>query len=125
MSALDKYAGPGTIYLGANALAEATSVSWDLNANNRRVYTMKKGLAGRSEGPREMEITVENAVPISGLEQEYVEKCRDGADVRIVVALAGQQYQVNGWIDRVSGSQSTDASASLSFMVVGGPPDIL
>jgi hypothetical protein len=125
MSALDDYEGPGKVFFGANALAQAKSVRFNINGNNRRVYTMKKGLAGRSRGPVETEITVDNAVPIAGLEQEYIERCVDNANVRIEIELAGKRYSWDGWIDTVEGSQSTDADAGLSYTVVAGPPQIL
>ena len=120
-----KYEGPGKVFFGANLLAESSRVRVSINGNNRRVYTMKRGLAGRSRGPVESELTVDNAVPLAGLEEDYFEKCIANADVRIVVDQAGKRLQFDGWIDSVESEQSNDAAASLTFTVVAGPPRIL
>lgn len=123
--ALDHYEGPGRIWLGSNALAEAQTLRWSVNGNNRRVYTMKKGLAGRARGPIEGEITVENAVPISGLEDDYVEKIVDNADVRVTFEMGGKLYSFDGWIDMGDGEQGTEAASRFSFTVIVGKPRIL
>lgn len=123
--ALGNYEGPGKVFFGANLLAEANRVRVSVNANNRRVYTMKRGLAGRSRGATESEITVDNAIPIAGLEEEFYEKCIDNEDVRVVIDQAGKRLQFDGWIDSVESEQTTDAAASLTFSVVAGPPRIL
>lgn len=123
--ALNRYEGPGKVFVGANLLAESTRVRVSINGNNRRVFTMKRGLAGRSRGPVESELTVDNAIPLGGLEQDFYEKCVENEDIRIVVNQAGKRLQFDGWIDNVESEQTTDAAASLTFTVVAGPPRIL
>lgn len=122
---LGKYEGPGEIQYNNRTLAEAMSVSITHNPNNNRVYTMKKGLAGRSRGAYEAEISVENAVPKAGLEQDFIAHCIEDADVTISVLYAGKTYIYEGFIDSVDQSQATDAAATLSFTVVAGKPRIL
>lgn len=116
------YEGPGKIYFENNLLAEASRVRVQITGNNRRVRTMKKGLAGRSRGAVESEITVDNAVPLDGLEADFVRKCVFNEDVVIVVDLAGQRQQYDGWIDSTESEQSVDNEASFSFTAVAGPP---
>lgn len=123
--ALDQYEGPAEVQFDNSTLAEATSVSIQVNGNNNPVTTMKKGLAGRSRGAVTADIQVENAVPKGGLEQEFIEKCVDNADVVITHLYAGRQYIYEGYIDSVDASQGTDAPASISFTVVAGPPTIV
>lgn len=123
--ALERYEGPGAVYFGSNPLAESTSVSWDVNSNNNPVFTTKKGFAGFSAGATQTQVTVENAVPLAGLEHDYVERCVVKAFVTIVVAFAGKRYAVDGYIDSFGGRQGVDQAAQASFVVMGGAPRIL
>lgn len=125
MAAPREYEGPGKVYFGANALAESKRCRFRIMGNNRKVFTMKRGLAGRSRGPVEAEVTVENAVPLAGLEEEYIAKCIENENVRLVIDFAGLQIEFNGWIDSVDGDMSTDADAGLSFTVPALKPTLL
>lgn len=122
---MDKYEGPGSIIMDGSLLAEAQSIKVSLSSNNNPVKTMKKGLAGRSKGPRQAEIAVSSAVPVAGLEQEFVEKVVDDADVQVVVVFAGRRYQYDGWIDQVSHNNDTDSASGVEFTVIAGPPQII
>lgn len=122
---MDHYEGPGNVLKDGSLLAEAQSVRVRGASNNSRVRTMKKGLAGRSKGPREFEITIASAVPVAGLEQEYVQQMVEDADVQIVVVFAGRRYQYDGWIDDVSHNNDTDAAAGIEYTVIAGKPSIL
>jgi hypothetical protein len=123
--ALEQYEGPGEIQFDNSTLAEATSLSIQVNGNNNPVTTMKKGLSGRSRGAVTVDIQVENAVPKGGLEKEFIEKCVENADVQITHLYAGRQYIYPGYIDSVDAQQGVDAPASISFTVVAQPPTIV
>ncbi len=122
---MDRYEGPGTIQMDSSTLAEAQSVRVRVASNNNRVRTLRKGLAGRSKGPRETEITVANAVPAAGLEQEFIQKMVVDADVEVVIVFGAKRYQYRGWIDDVSHNNDTDSAASLEYTIVAGPPRII
>lgn len=123
--ALERYEGPGVVMMDGSLLAEVTSCRVRLASNNNRVRTMRKGLAGRSKGPREAEITCSNAVPVAGLEQEFVEKVINDADVQIVIVFGGRRYQYDGWLEDVSHNNDTDAAAGCDFTVVAAAPKII
>lgn len=122
---MDQYEGPGEIQLDNRTLAESTSISVSGTGNNNPVRTMKKGLAGRSRGPVEFNITIENAIPKAGLEQEFIRKVVENADVVISHIVADKTYLYDGWVDTVDVSQSTDSPATISFTVMAGPPRII
>lgn len=122
---MDKYEGPGSIIMDSSLLAEAQSIKVSLSSNNNPVKTMRKGLAGRSKGPRQAEIAVSSAVPIAGLEQEFIQKIVVDADVQIVVIFAGKRYQYDGWIDAASHNNDTDSASAVEFTVIAGPPQII
>ena len=123
--ALDKYEGPGEVQFNSRTLAEAQTISTSLASNSSEVLTMKKGLAGRSPGAKRSEISVENAVPKGGLEDEFFQLCVEDADVTITHLFAGKTYIYEGWIDTVESSQGAESPASVSFTVIAGPPRIV
>lgn len=118
------YEGPGKVYIGANLLAEATRVRLQINGNNRRVRTMQKGAAGRSRGAVDSEGTIDNAIPLAGLEEEFIEKVIDNADVRLVVDVAGKLVQVDGWLEDVEITQGVDDTATATANFLGGVPKL-
>lgn len=123
--ALDKYEGPASVLFDGSLLAEAKNIRVSGASGNTPVKTMKKQLAGRSKGAYTASLVVENAVPVAGLEQEYVEKCVANADVTIVYIQAGKRYQYDGWIDSVEQGNDTESDATFSFTMMAGPPRIL
>lgn len=122
---LTKYEGPAEIQIDGRTLIEAIRISVQVTGGNNPVMTMKKGVAGRSKGPTQSNITVEQGVPVAGLEFEAIEKVIDGADAVIVHLYAGKRYRYNVWIDSVDVSSSVDGPATLSFTAIGGGPDIV
>lgn len=122
MATMDTYEGPGTVLVNNSLLMEAQQVRVSVQSNNREVMTMRKGLAGRSKGPRRSEISIECAVPRDGLEQDFDQSLLDDANVVVVVVMAGTRYQFEGWIDSYEHSQSQDGPAGFNFSIVAGPP---
>lgn len=122
MAALEEYEGPGTLIFDGDIQAEAQTVRLSYNSNNRPVTTMRKGLAGKSNGPGQSDITVTSALPRAGMEGKFLEKCVRNAFVRVVVVFSGKRWQIEGWIGDVSVEQSQDSSASVSCTITGTPP---
>lgn len=119
---LTKYLGPAEIYCNGRLLAEATSISVRTMSNNSRVRTMKKGLAGFSAGPTEVEIKIESAVPRAGYEVDFKTVCERKGAVEIIHADAGGvRRRYEGWVDDCEQSQGTDNAATLSVSFVGKP----
>lgn len=123
MGAMNTYEGPGELYFQARLLAEATKCSVRVNGNNNKVATMKKGLAGKSDGATESEITIENAIPRKGYESDFLEKCVKKEYVRLVVISGGQRHTFNGWVESVEWNNAVDSPAAISMTMVAGAPD--
>lgn len=121
---MDKYEGPGTVIIDNSMLMEAQTMRVSVTSNNREVMTMRKGLAGRSTGPRRSEISVENAVLRAGLEQDFDRHLLADKDVAVVIVSAGRRYQFDGWIDSFDLSQSQDGPATFNISIIAGPPTI-
>lgn len=122
--ALDKYEGVGELQVNNKTLAEASSVSISGASNSTPVTTMRKGLAGRSRGAVQFEISVSNAVPKAGLEDEWIQYMVEDQDMSVSVIFGGRIYVFDGWIDNVDTSQSTDSAAEINFTIIAGKPRI-
>lgn len=119
---LTKYQGPGEIYANGRLLAEAASITVRTMSNSNKVRTMKKGLAGFSAGPTEVEIRIESAVPKAGYEVDFKTACERKLTMEIIHVDAGNvRRRYEGWIDDVEQGQSNDAAATLSANFVGKP----
>ncbi|MEQ8721040.1 MAG: hypothetical protein RID81_07170 [Sandaracinaceae bacterium] len=122
--AMGFYEGPGEVYFDGRLMGEANRVRFRLQSNNNPVHNFRKGLAGRSKGPRQSELTVEQAIPKAGMQADFVGKCKDDENVRIVVVVGRKRYTFDGWIDDCEVSQGVQEDAGFSFNVTAGPPTI-
>jgi len=121
--ALSNYEGPSEIYVNGRLLAQAVKASFSVKGNNNPVNTMKLGLAGKSDGARSSEGTIETAIPRKGYEYDFVEKVASGAYIRVVVKSGGQRHTFDCWVETVDWANATDAPAAKTINVMGGPPD--
>ena len=121
--ALETYEGPAEIYVNGRLLAQATKSSFSVKGNNNPVNTMKLGLAGKSDGARSAEGSVETAIPRKGYEYDFVDKVRTGAYLRVVVKSGGQRHTFDCWVETVDWSNATDSPAAKTISFMGRAPD--
>ena len=122
---LRSYEGPGQLQIDGQTIAEAETVRVNIRSNNNRVYTMLRQFAGRSKGPTETEISIDNAIPRAGFEIDFTRRIVADADVRVTVLVGGQRLQFDGYIDDVALSQGVQEMARASITIAAGPPTIL
>lgn len=123
--ALEKYEGPGEIYVNGRLQAEARKISVTVNSNDNPVNTMRKGFSGFSDGPTSSEASIESAVPKLGYETDFVDHVKKKRGVVIVVKFGGQRHRFEGRITSASWSQATDETAMITGSFVGGGPESL
>lgn len=120
-----KYQGACEVAFNSSVLAEAKTVSIELTNNSKREVTMAKGFAGSALGPVMNEITVDSAVPLVGLEADFIAACVVTATVQITVAYAGKRYTFNAVIESVSLKAGAEEASLISFKAVAGPATAL
>jgi hypothetical protein len=121
-NALTKYQGPGEIQVDGKTLAEATSVTVTVTPSSTPVNTMKKGFGGRSKGPVVCTIEVENAIPIAGLEVDFIQKCIDDEDITVTMIIGNKRRAFDGYISGTRANYATGSAAGASFTVMAGKP---
>lgn len=121
---VSRYQGPAEIWLNSRALFECKSIRWSVTGNNNEVLTMRKGLAGKADGPRKSEATIDSAVPIAGLEANLVSHVITGKPCSLVFKVGKTRVQITGWFEEANGEASTDAASNISGTFKGGPPQL-
>lgn len=114
-----EYSRPFTIaFLGA-ALAEAESVEANGSSNDKPVRTLRKGLAGFSNGAEEVGLTIRNAIPLTGFERDFEDMCQLHRTVQFTVQKANVIDTYEGRILSTVSSSSVDAPNALNVTFSG------
>lgn len=83
------------IYINGQLLAENTSISTNLEGEQQEVMTTVKGFAGISAGPDKRVISLENVVPVKGMEFKIEEAYLNKAELEIRLQFGGSGKQCN------------------------------
>lgn len=119
--AIGKYAGAAEVYLNGRLLAELVSFRTTLESGDQEVVTMRKGLAGFSDGPPRVEATFDTAIPKAGFEADYQKAIEDKATVRVAWIIAGKRRQAEGRIMTLDTDQGVNNPAGATCRFVGKP----
>jgi len=123
--AFTQYEGPGKLYINGRLLAEAKKCTVRIRGNNNQVMTMHKGLAGKSDGVRTAEASIDNAVPRKGYEVDFVALCISGKEVSLVCLSGGRRHQFPMWVEDCELANGTDQDAGFAVTLQGGAPKSL
>ena len=117
------YEGAGTIAINGRILAEATKFTWTIDTQDNDVLTMRKGLAGFSDGPTKIEMTIDSAVPRKGLESPWFDILLGRKPVSATFKFGGKRITASGRFKTLDGSQDVSSPASATVKFVGGEPE--
>jgi hypothetical protein len=107
------------IFIDGTALEKVTSLEINNEANAQKIITMLDGFVGKSDGPAEVNIKCESAIPIGGPEYDYWNACAEGSWHSVQVGCGDKDYVGDGFFNRVGVQASSDKAASVSFDWVG------
>lgn len=83
------------------------------NGQNQRIETLE-GLVGKTPGPKNIEITGNWALPVSGLEFNVVDAVANGTYHEIQIPLGAKSIVAKGWWDEGEVGQSTNQNTEVS-----------
>lgn len=121
-STITRYEGPAKFFVNSRLMAEARSVSARVTKNNKRVYTMHKGMAGKSAGPEESELTCECAIPRAGYEKDFLRSLQNQEDLRVELHTGGTRRTFLVTVDDFEQTSSADEPASFRVTMSGPGP---
>ena len=106
------YSGPGFVTVNAVPLLQSSYIFFDAGTKNEAVQTRLAGTDGCSVGPQKVMVRVENAVPQSGLEFDWVGIALARAVLTLGFMIAGKMYTCMGDIRTAKiGTKVADANS--------------
>lgn len=109
------YSGPGYVMWRGRPVLQANTVSMSVETDNKDVNTLILGRAGHSAGSKKVQMSVNSAVPASGLEFDWVAIANAQLEVPLAFKLAGKTYNCTGDVRGVKLDTSTEKANEVSF----------
>lgn len=106
------------VAMDGNVLTNITSIDAEWNSGQNRVDLLNEGLAGFTPGSGDVTINLGFAVPIGGLEEDYVGRVVDGTLTTMQIFLGPKDYVGKGKIQNAKVSQSVNGAVegTMSWM---------
>lgn len=109
------YSGPGFILYNGVPVLQASSITYNVETDNKDVNTLLLGRAGFSPGPKKVQASVDNAIPASGMELRWPQIAEAQAEVSLAFVIAGVTYNATGDVRSVRVTTSTENANGVSF----------
>lgn len=124
MAGLQTYEGAAEIYVQGRLLAEAVRTTVRISGNNNQVNTMRRGLAGKSTGPKSSEVTIESAIPRIGFERDFSEHLLSDEYIQVTLKSGGRRFDFECWTESCEITNAVDSPATYNITLMGGPPSV-
>ena len=120
--ALQKYE-KGALFVDSVLVAEATNVSLDHDPKLNAIETMQKGFAGASPGAEMTNVEFANAVPVAGLEIDFLSKMQGVKVVEVTLFAHGKKTTMKGFVSKCSQKYGVNQAAEFSVSMICAPAD--
>jgi len=107
------------VFVDGKKLMEEASVKVTRDTKAQPVNTVARGFAGMSQGSRELQISVESAVPSTDFEMNPAQYMNTTKAVTLTIRAAGRSLSSQGFITKDDFSHSVNSEAKLSFEFMG------
>ena len=108
------------IYINSTLMLDCQNITVGNEQNDNEIYNFA-GLAGKSLGTSKLKISVDSAVPKSGMQVSLMELSQDREVVEVEVFVGDKSLSSKGWIENVQFTSGIDNPASVSFEFSGKP----
>jgi len=115
--ALNDHARLGLLIDGVYQI-EVTNISVQFDSGAVRIDTLE-GLAGKSDGSGSVTISVSQAIPLGGLEFDFVSALATGTYHQMQIPIGAKSYIGNGWFQSGSGGQGVNAASEAGWEWTG------
>lgn len=105
---------PGYVIYQGRPLTQVGKVDVSYSSNDMPVETILLGLEGFSDGPAEVNITFDNAIPVAGREVDFANVLLNHTTVNFIFKLAGVAMEARGrlmTVDETSATKSPNGIA--------------
>ncbi len=97
---------------------KVSSVTVNADSGAQAVETLE-GLAGKTPGSHRLEISGTWAVPLGGLEFDFISACAEGSYHNIQIPIGSKSLIADGWFQTAGVSQSTNANTEAQMAFTG------
>jgi hypothetical protein len=113
------YAGPGIVSVNARPSLDCQSITINRISNAKPVKTLALGLAGKTKGAPEVEITVKYGRRVTGDETDWKLLAMTQDDLNISVVQANEEELFVAWVVSCSSNSEVDTEAMLDVTLHG------
>lgn len=108
-------------FVNGGVLSDATEVSTEIKGSTQEVSTLLKDLAGFTPGPKMREVSIDNAVAISGDIYQIETYFLDNTIVtlKLMNGGSGKMYEGKGFFTSAKVSSGVGKTTTFSFTWVG------
>lgn len=113
-----RYSGPGSVLFNGVPVLQASSITYNVETDNKDVNTLTLGRAGFSAGPKKVQVSVDNAIPAQedgGMELDWVNIALAQQQVSLSFVIAGVTRNATGDVRSVRVTTSTENANGVSF----------
>lgn len=110
---------PGWLVYQGRPLTQVGKVDVKYASNDMPVETILLGLEGFSDGPSEVNIDFDNAIPAQGREADFADVCITHRTVDFIFKLGGVAMQATGRVMTVGESSATKTPNGISVQFHG------
>lgn len=113
------YAGPGILSVNSRPSLDAQEITVNRISNAKGVKTLALGLAGKTKGAPEVEITVKSGRRADGDETDWKRLSITQDDLNISVVQANEEELFVCWVVSCSSNSQVDTEATLDVTLHG------
>lgn len=103
--------------LNGRPVLRAGEIDWSIKSNDQPIMTLDEGLAGFSDGAEEFDLTLKQAVPLSGYQIDWMGLARTHTTVRPGLIHGGKSYQLEGRVMDASGSSKVNDASFVNVTI--------
>lgn len=103
--------------LNDRPVLRTSEADWSIKSNDQAIYTLDEGLTGFSDGAEEFDLTLKQAVPLSGYQIDWLGLCRTHTTIRPGLIYAGKTYKLEGRVMEASGSSKVNEPSMINVTI--------
>lgn len=120
---MPEYSKPIVVLMGGRPVLKCNEKSFDVRSNDQPVYTQENGLDGFTDGATELDLTLKQAIPLSGYVIDWNYLMIAHATIRPTIQIANKSYECEGRVmnARTGGavSRSNEVDVTIKARIVG------
>jgi hypothetical protein len=116
---MSTYAGPATLFYLGRVELQASNVTYDIETGNKEVKTMPLGYAGHARGAKMVNLSVDFAIPSTGLQIDWVAIANAQGEIDLTLRYGNKQDTLRGNVPSANITSDAEGITKGSFKFMG------